>query len=604
MRANAIRRARVPARLAGAPRLRPVLERWLAEHDLARHGFPPRAIVLVRRLAAPWADVAAGDGAARYRALGHVLAAARRPALGQSGAEAVWFEDEAELLACLGRDAAAGALDARWWWRLVLDGSAARAGAVARWVTMPRAAPRALRRLDPPVAQAWLASWAPDEQAGMLDALARAFPIAPAVAAWVRDGTPPDESGTTIAPVSTRGAPRANAVAPAAGSRAERLRLLCEDLAGDPGVAAEPVHATRLAARLASEAAVRPRAAPRPLDAPAAASDQHGSHHRARPCAPVEAPGRVRAGERPAGPGLLPPAPDEPASPPPRTAMPRPAEREIQSVTSGPLADQPAATDPGRAAAPASSGAAFDTRYGGLLFLLNVALRLSLYGDFSRSLDRGLACTPWRFLWLAGRAWAGRAFLADPLAAWLSARSPRGPAARAAEAWRLPVSWLTPFAGAAGPWYAVWRGARLRIGHPAGFTLLYAPATPDQCAPLVAAEIDRLGLPAAPPVRHAMARGGPCRCDDLSVLYGCPPALWTYLAARLALALGVADAPRRRRRLERGLLRLPARVLDTGDRLDVHLALDALPLMVRRAGLDRDPGWIPAAGCDVRFHFS
>ena len=28
-----------------------------------------------------------------------------------------------------------------------------------------------------------------------------------------------------------------------------------------------------------------------------------------------------------------------------------------------------------------------------------------------------------------------------------------------------------------------------------------------------------------------------------------------------------------------------------------------LPLAVRFAGLDRDPGWIPAAGCDVRFHF-
>jgi len=39
------------------------------------------------------------------------------------------------------------------------------------------------------------------------------------------------------------------------------------------------------------------------------------------------------------------------------------------------------------------------------------------------------------------------------------------------------------------------------------------------------------------------------------------------------------------------------------DRLDLHFTLDALPLAVRLAGVDRDPGWIPSAGCDIRFCF-
>ena len=40
-----------------------------------------------------------------------------------------------------------------------------------------------------------------------------------------------------------------------------------------------------------------------------------------------------------------------------------------------------------------------------------------------------------------------------------------------------------------------------------------------------------------------------------------------------------------------------------GERVDLRLPLDRLPLAVRLAGLDRDPGWIPAAGADFRFHF-
>jgi hypothetical protein len=51
------------------------------------------------------------------------------------------------------------------------------------------------------------------------------------------------------------------------------------------------------------------------------------------------------------------------------------------------------------------------------------------------------------------------------------------------------------------------------------------------------------------------------------------------------------------------MLDLPARLQDAGERLDLHFPLAELPLAVRLAGLDRDPGWIPAVGCDVRFHF-
>jgi hypothetical protein len=42
----------------------------------------------------------------------------------------------------------------------------------------------------------------------------------------------------------------------------------------------------------------------------------------------------------------------------------------------------------------------------------------------------------------------------------------------------------------------------------------------------------------------------------------------------------------------------------TATRLDIMLRLDELPIQIRLAGLDRDPGWVPAAGRTIAFHFT
>ena len=46
-----------------------------------------------------------------------------------------------------------------------------------------------------------------------------------------------------------------------------------------------------------------------------------------------------------------------------------------------------------------------------------------------------------------------------------------------------------------------------------------------------------------------------------------------------------------------------ARVLLTATHLDVFLTLEELPVEIRIARLDRDPGWVPAAGRYIAFHF-
>jgi hypothetical protein len=78
-------------------------------------------------------------------------------------------------------------------------------------------------------------------------------------------------------------------------------------------------------------------------------------------------------------------------------------------------------------------------------------------------------------------------------------------------------------------------------------------------------------------------------------------------AARLAVI-----ARRCRRRLVAVLgpdavdltLRRSGLVHHSAARVDVTFALDDLPIELRLAGLDRDPGWLPSAGLDLFFHFT
>lgn len=181
MRTDAIRLARVPARLAGRPGLRETLSRWLGDSDLARHGLPRQAIVLVRYLSAPWTHIAAEGGEPCHRELGAALTQAVRATSGAPSATAVWFADEAEVLTCLAQDAIAGTLHLRWWWRVLLRGTVDPMLAISRWLQAPRVVPRALARLGRATALAWLAIWDEGAQASLLRELEHAFPIAPAV---------------------------------------------------------------------------------------------------------------------------------------------------------------------------------------------------------------------------------------------------------------------------------------------------------------------------------------------------------------------------------------------------------------------------------------
>jgi hypothetical protein len=74
-------------------------------------------------------------------------------------------------------------------------------------------------------------------------------------------------------------------------------------------------------------------------------------------------------------------------------------------------------------------------------------------------------------------------------------------------------------------------------------------------------------------------------------------ALMLTVRPRLELALGVAN-----KELPRFFTQ-PGRIVATATRLDVYFALADLPIEIRLSGLDRDPGWVPAAGKFISFHY-
>ena len=73
------------------------------------------------------------------------------------------------------------------------------------------------------------------------------------------------------------------------------------------------------------------------------------------------------------------------------------------------------------------------------------------------------------------------------------------------------------------------------------------------------------------------------------------------LQHRLTQALG--DAPDNANDWLAFVCAHPARILATATRLTVFLSLEHLPIAIRLSGLDRDPGWVPAAGRFIAFHF-
>jgi hypothetical protein len=274
-----------------------------------------------------------------------------------------------------------------------------------------------------------------------------------------------------------------------------------------------------------------------------------------------------------------------------------------------------------------------DSEYGGVLFLISLGLFFELYGDFSQPVEPGIELPIWDFVALLGEEFVGRELRRDPLWPLLAELAGRQPGEEPGlhyqppADWRMPPSWLKPFA-AGNHWEWSGRQSRLQIRHPAGFVVADVAVSERNSIYRLAAELAPYrvaGLCTDAARRAPLARAGRSsglQNNDLSLkeragmragLFQHPVRrsairwhalqcwcgwLLPYVHARLAAALGVTAEE-----VGKLLCACPARLRVTATHLDAHFALANLPIEVRLAGLDRNPGWIPAAGRYIQFHF-
>jgi hypothetical protein len=230
------------------------------------------------------------------------------------------------------------------------------------------------------------------------------------------------------------------------------------------------------------------------------------------------------------------------------------------------------------------------TDLGGLFHLVHLAQRLNLYSDFTTPGRRGIALGIWDFVALVGRQLLGRANRPlDPvwrLLADLQGRryfAPAGVGFRP-RIWRTRPDWLEPFPSE-GPWrYSVDAG-RLVLRHPYRFVVVDGRTDLDR-------ELRRYRVALA--VRDRARPLDP----EISSRGRWVAHMAGYLRSRLAIAMGVRPAVA----VWFALCR-PAQVLVTASRVDVISELADLPIEVRLAAVDRDPGFVPAAGRSLYFHF-
>ncbi len=591
--------ARIPAALGAWP-ARVALQQLAAAMEPQRHGLPAQAIVVVRRLQCPVAMLSRSPAG---EPLTVALRAAVRPAAQDfvgAGVGTVWFADEAELLACLARDVLGTTQATRWWWPLLLGGTPTLMTAAQRWCRSARAVPWALAQLDASVsAPGWLRALQPEGRAALLLAVRQAYPIGSAALAWLdgieraadplqpgHGGHPPAEAGDA-APLAAAADRPCTTPAQAWQRLCETLRTAPQRLLGDDAPrwlqagteAGVPPIALRGAVPPAprSPGSVAPNV---PATGHVRLDDERLARDQCNAAAEALAAPVARRAARPPRSPLASGSTAAPAFVAPGAA---PAAATPMAAGSAPLANAPSPlARSGALPMPGPrSHTEFDTAFGGLFFLLNVALDAGLYGDFTQSLHPGLPVSPWRFLQASGRRFFGRRFAADPLAAWLMERAGGAdPLPAAPPTWQAPAAWLRPFDSDCRPWRWLHAPNGQRLCHPAGFIAAQALGG----APWAA-------VPAQ--VQHVQT------LQPISLRQGLLGLLWPWLGCRIARAVGLPDAASALRLMAQ----LPARVQAHGDRLDLRLRLSSLPLALRLAGLDRDPGWLPAAGCDLRFHF-
>ena len=599
-------------------------------------------------------------------AIERLIREASRPACGPvpAGAEAVMFLDRSELLACLASDWCDGSAIGRWWWQSLLNETDIGRAVLRVWLDAPEYIPAALQLMAGSAkATPFVQMLSRHSALSLLQRVTHSFALhqlQPAFEAIldggngvIRDQVYVLKTRDVAQPLgpqppfltAPQGAPWQRWVPESQGSgmSLEQQCLLGIGLMVHraPGAARSPAFAPEVLAWLRTASVNDDKAAmaainlmtntrdllmAHPDESGASLAKEHGRLARADTPSRAQTPLSSNPAISPQPTGVasaaMPPQPSDTASaaiPPqptgiantvispqltgvasvPAWAQEHPHIERVESLTVPAQTTPPVEQTHNAANLP---DAVIDTGLGGLFYLINLGLFLGLYGDFTTPAQPGIALSLWDFVALLGRQLVGEGRQQDPL--WLllarlagrNGQEEPGNGFDPPHAWRLPEEWLEPFPES-GLWQWEVAHGRLLVQHAEQFWVLDVPSDAGSPIEQLQYELQTYRGKAAFELRRAPLSNG---IDGSSPLKRWLGWLTSYVRARLQRALGVADTDE----LQHVLCEHQGRVYITPTHLDMALALEALPIEIRLAGLDRNPGWVPAAGRYIAFHFA
>jgi len=577
----------------------------------------PEAILCVRRFAHPFAGKLTATSAERAaswsRAMREALRAwgarASRPAreLVGANANAVLFANHAELLACLALDWLRDNATGRWWWQSLFPGLELADAVRQAWSDKPQQVPRALSQLhEAGQSSEFLRALSPALVATISRNVAKAFALEELHATLARVAVE-DESGQFVDDIrpehaaggsnrivewalNAQTAPQAPwtpwvQIDPNLSSEARALLVLSVMLIRTPTVVRSLGFLRRVREYAEQRGPARGEQAPamqRAHDGGTGfpARDQSDALPTINPPNPrqFESAGSVAGELNSSSIEHLPPhqlvrsasssvgnesgrpsTRRQPSAhmrevavdgigctvPPPTDAEARPEAMPLASDEPRAIRNLIQSTIPSIAPNPPAESAG-RTEWGGVFYLVNLALALGLYGDFTQPRHPSLLLPVWDFLALMGGRLIGPRFEEDSLWDLFAILSGRAATER-------PGAWFEP---------------------------------PDE----------QLSLDAEAAGEQDQAEPG--------TIAGTPLERWVNrlahgLAGRLARLLNQPD----RDALGELVFHHAAEVRVNSERVTVCFCLAAHPLDLRMVGLDRDPGWVPAAGRAICFRY-
>lgn len=518
------------------------------------------AILCVRRIAIPLQRVEK-----LKEALEAETFAAPRPARGPvpANANAVLFADRAELLACLARDWCAGNTGTLWWWPVLFPGD--DFGAVVRraWLEDARPLPAALARLEAAgLASQFLAKFPPVETAALWRNIVNTFQLEAFEAAWSATDNPRMNSAPTQP--SRESAPWSAWVAPPASLGIDTARILIAAILLERAPTTIRSLSFAREVRAWTQSRITQHAPKEPANETFPFAGDVSKKSDLPPGAEVSAglPFILDHEPVPDAERVEPPGPSSPRSvaatgAPSRDSIFTASSSNVESRTDGPSLDLQSA--------PGTQKHSPKTRRNGKRAAPVPVEEEKPVSSIPAAASESIAL-PAALPDCISTEWAGSLYLVN-----------------VAIALRLYGDFVTP--GQLGLALPLWDFLALLGGRMIGREFAEDPLN-DLFARLAGRlEKEPAGAQFEPPEGETLELWLERICYDVG--------------KQVTKSLGLGDDCD----LRTLLLNHHAKIETTAERLDAHFSLAKHPIELRQAGLDRDPGWVPAGGRGIYFHY-